>query len=73
MSAELWAMGDDDILIELMAASICHSDIHTELGHWGKQIYPQVPGHEIVGVVREAGKNVKTLKSAIELVWAGIS
>ncbi len=66
-------MGDDDILIELMAASICHSDIHTELGHWGKQIYPQVPGHEIVGVVREAGKNVKTLKSAIELVWAGIS
>ena len=56
------AVGDDDILIEVMAASICHSDIHTELGHWGKQIYPQVPGHEIVGLVREVGKNVKNFK-----------
>ena len=45
-----------------MATSICHSDIHTELGHWGKQIYPQVPGHEIVGLVREVGKNVKNFK-----------
>ena len=56
------AVGDDDILIEVMAASICHSDIHTELGNWGKQIYPQVPGHEIVGIVREVGKNVKNFK-----------
>ncbi|WP_096013544.1 NAD(P)-dependent alcohol dehydrogenase [Campylobacter lanienae] len=56
------AVGDDDILIEVMATSICHSDIHTELGHWGKQIYPQVPGHEIVGLVREVGKNVKNFK-----------
>lgn len=26
---------DDDILIEIKAASICHSDIHQEKGHWG--------------------------------------
>lgn len=56
------AVGVDDILIEIKATSICHSDIHTELGHWGKQIYPQVPGHEIVGVVIAVGSNVKNFK-----------
>lgn len=56
------AIGVDDILIEVMATSICHSDIHTELGHWGEQPYPQVPGHEIVGIVRAIGANVKNFK-----------
>jgi alcohol dehydrogenase (NADP+)/uncharacterized zinc-type alcohol dehydrogenase-like protein len=55
-------VGDDDILIEIKAASICHSDIHQEKGHWGKQQYPQVPGHEIAGVVTQVGKNVRKFK-----------
>ncbi|RXJ78552.1 Zn-dependent alcohol dehydrogenase [Arcobacter sp. F155] len=53
---------DNDILIEIKAASICHSDIHQEKGHWGKQQYPQVPGHEIAGVVTQVGKNVRKFK-----------
>lgn len=56
------AVGDNDILIEIKAASICHSDIHQEKGHWGKQQYPQVPGHEIAGVVTQVGKNVTKFK-----------
>lgn len=55
-------VGDDDILIDIKFASICHSDIHQEKGHWGKQQYPQVPGHEIVGIVSEVGKNVTNFK-----------
>lgn len=55
-------VGDNDILIEIKAASICHSDIHQEKGHWGKQQYPQVPGHEIAGVVTQVGKNVTKFK-----------
>jgi len=31
-------------------------------GHWGPQKYPQVPGHEIVGVVSAVGKNVTKFK-----------
>ncbi len=53
---------DNDILIDVKFASICHSDIHQEKGHWGKQIYPQVPGHEIVGIVSAVGKNVTKFK-----------
>lgn len=31
-------------------------------GHWGPQQYPQVPGHEIVGVVSAVGKKVTKFK-----------
>ena len=56
------AVGDDDILIETKYASICHSDIHQMKGDWGPQQYPQVPGHEIVGIVKAVGKNVTKFK-----------
>lgn len=55
-------VGDNDVLIDIKFASICHSDIHQMKGHWGPQHYPQVPGHEIVGVVTKVGKNVTKFK-----------
>ena len=55
-------VGDNDILIDIKYASICHSDIHQMKGHWGPQQYPQVPGHEIVGIVSTVGKNVTKFK-----------
>lgn len=54
--------GDNDILIDIKYASICHSDIHQLKGDWGKQQYPQVPGHEIAGIVAAVGKNVTKFK-----------
>ena len=66
-SFERRAVGDNDILIETKYASICHSDIHQMKGHWGVQKYPQVPGHEIVGIVAAVGKNV--IEQALD-VWS---
>jgi len=56
------AVGDNDILIDIKFSGICHSDIHTIKGHWGPQRYPQVPGHEIAGVVAAVGKKVTKFK-----------
>lgn len=55
-------VGDSDILIDIKFASICHSDIHQIKGDWRKQVYPQVPGHEIVGIVAQTGAKVKKFK-----------
>jgi uncharacterized zinc-type alcohol dehydrogenase-like protein len=55
-------VGDNDILIEIKYASICHSDIHQMKGDWGAQQYPQVPGHEIAGIVAAIGKNVSKFR-----------
>jgi len=61
-SFERRAVGDNDILIDIKFASICHSDIHQMKGDWGAQQYPQVPGHEIAGIVAAVGKNVTKFK-----------
>src|ERR1700691_1234782 len=50
--------GPHDIAIEIKFAGICHSDIHTVRGEWGKPSYPVVPGHEIAGVVPAVGSEV---------------
>jgi len=56
------ALGDNEILIETLYASICHSDVHHVHGDWGKEELPMVPGHEIAGRVSKVGKNVTKFK-----------
>jgi hypothetical protein len=34
---------------------VCHSDIHTIHGDWGKIHYPQIVGHELAGEVVAIG------------------
>ena len=51
-------LGPSDILIEILYCGICHSDIHQARNEWQNSIYPMVPGHEIVGRVREIGSQV---------------
>ncbi len=50
--------GPHDVLIEIRYCGICHSDIHQARDEWGGSLFPMVPGHEIVGTVREVGSAV---------------
>lgn len=52
----------DDVAIEIKYCGVCHSDIHQARDEWGEGIFPMVPGHEIVGVVKEVGPQVKNFK-----------
>jgi uncharacterized zinc-type alcohol dehydrogenase-like protein len=65
-------VGDNDILIDIKFSSICHSDIHQLSGHWGPQQYPQVPGHEMAGIVSAVGKNVTKFNTAISMQPYGL-
>jgi len=53
---------EDDVVIDIKFAGICHSDIHTVRNEWKNAVYPIVPGHEIAGVVTAVGSKVTRFK-----------
>lgn len=53
---------EDDVTIEVLYCGVCHSDIHMVNNDWGMTIYPVVPGHEIVGVIKSVGSKVTKFK-----------
>jgi alcohol dehydrogenase (NADP+) len=51
-------VGPDDVLIQIRYCGICHSDLHQVKDEWGGSLFPLVPGHEIVGTVKQVGSAV---------------
>lgn len=51
-----------EVLIEVMATGICHTDAFTLSGDDPEGAFPAILGHEGAGVVREVGPEVKSLK-----------
>ena len=54
--------GDDDVLVRVKAAGICHSDAHYRAGVSRVDRLPITLGHEVAGVVEAIGANVKQLR-----------
>jgi uncharacterized zinc-type alcohol dehydrogenase-like protein len=54
--------GPHDVRIAIAYCGVCHSDLHTARGEWGRTKYPCVPGHEIVGEVVSVGEKVTDFK-----------
>lgn len=53
---------EHDVVIDIKAAGICHSDIHTIRNEWGPAHFPLCVGHEIAGVVESVGSQVSRFK-----------
>lgn len=53
---------ENNILVKMTSAGICGSDVGIYHGTNAAATYPRIIGHEMVGVVDQAGDGVKTLK-----------
>ena len=51
-----------EVLVEIMATGICHTDAYTLDGFDSEGIFPSILGHEGAGVVREVGPGVTSVK-----------
>lgn len=64
---------NNEILIKIEACGICHSDAFVKDGTFPGIQYPRVPGHEVVGIVEEAGAGVEKWKvgQRVGVGWHG--
>ena len=53
---------EGEVLVEIMATGICHTDAYTLDGLDSEGIFPSILGHEGAGVVREVGPGVTSVK-----------
>src|SRR3954464_11626519 len=51
-----------EVLVEIMATGICHTDAFTLSGADPEGIFPAILGHEGAGVVREIGAGVTSVR-----------
>ncbi|MFY9950969.1 MAG: alcohol dehydrogenase [Candidatus Sulfotelmatobacter sp.] len=61
------------VRIKVQACGVCHSDVLTKDGLWPGIQYPQVPGHEVAGVIDEVGDGVSEWKKGqrVGVGWHG--
>ena len=62
MDVNLDGPKDGEVLVEIKATGICHTDEFTRSGDDPEGIFPAILGHEGAGIVLEVGKGVTTLK-----------
>jgi propanol-preferring alcohol dehydrogenase len=53
------ALRENDVLVRIRAAGICHSDAHYRAGRSTMGMLPITLGHEIAGVIEKIGSQVK--------------
>ncbi len=59
---------EGEVLVEIKATGICHTDEYTLSGADPEGLFPAVLGHEGAGVVVEVGKNVTSLKKGDHVI-----
>ncbi len=60
-TVQLDGPGDDEVLVEVKATGICHTDEFTLSGADPEGLFPSILGHEGAGVVVDVGRNVTSV------------
>jgi S-(hydroxymethyl)glutathione dehydrogenase/alcohol dehydrogenase len=53
---------EGEVLVEIMATGVCHTDAYTLEGKDSEGIFPSILGHEGAGIVREVGPGVTSVQ-----------
>ncbi|HET7206919.1 MAG TPA: alcohol dehydrogenase AdhP [Terriglobales bacterium] len=64
--------GPGQVLVEIVASGVCHTDLHAADGDWPvKPTLPFIPGHEGAGIVVALGPGVTHLKQGdrVGIAW----
>ena len=59
---------EGEVLVEIKASGICHTDAYTLSGADPEGIFPSVLGHEGAGVVVDVGKNVTSVSAGDHVI-----
>ncbi|MDT8862098.1 alcohol dehydrogenase catalytic domain-containing protein [Alkalihalobacillus sp. MEB130] len=62
LEKEMPKLEDHEVLIQVIKAGICGSDVHAYMGNHPFRFPPSILGHEIIGRVKEIGDNVTSRK-----------
>ena len=68
---ELEGPGEDEVLVEVKGAGLCHSDLSVINGSRPRQT-PMVLGHEASGIVREVGTGVRGIQTDDHVIFTFI-
>ena len=67
-TVQLEAPQPGEVLIEIKATGVCHTDAYTLSGADPEGLFPTILGHEGAGIVAEVGEGVKSLKPGDKVI-----
>jgi propanol-preferring alcohol dehydrogenase len=53
---------DNEVLIKVSVCGVCHTELDEIEGRTPPSLFPVIPGHQVIGKVEAAGKNVRNLE-----------
>ncbi len=56
-------LGNRDLLLKVKTCGVCHTEIDEIEGRTPPPKFPVVPGHEVIGIIKETGSEVKKYKA----------
>lgn len=61
----------DEIVVRVRACAVCRTDLHVVEGELPQRRTPVIPGHQIVGAVTSAGRNVRDMPAGtrVGVAW----
>ena len=68
MTVDLDGPRDGEVLVEIKASGVCHTDEFTRSGADPEGLFPVIFGHEGAGIVVEVGRGVTSLKAGDHVI-----